>query len=154
MNINPYPNPQAEPSQSVQSQRPLQQPTFKKALAFFSVASGAMMIYAGITSGLFFFGLFLAVSIGLPGVWWFIHQRREKKGAPPARRHWALITYASIMCFMLSTASLPDTQPNNHTTNSPSSSSSTPATSKKTTTSEESASTTPTAAASTTMAKE
>lgn len=99
---NPYLNPDAGSSRAPHPQQRQEPPTWKKVLAFISIAAGSMMIFAGLVSGYFFFGLFLAAAFGLPGVWWFVHERREKKGAEPLKRHWGFVAVASIVCFFLS----------------------------------------------------
>lgn len=137
MTANPYSS-YPEPNQ------PHQPPLWKKALAFLSIAFGAMMLLGGAASGTFLFGLFVAVAIGLPGAWWLIHERREKKGAQPLKRHWITITIISIMVFFLSVAFLPDTEPADEpsdpalsSSSSISTSSTEETTSEETTTSEE-----------------
>lgn len=131
MNANPY-------SSYPESHQPQQSPLWKKVLAFLSLAFGAMMLFAGAASGMFLFGLFIAVASGLPGAWWLIHERREKKGAQPLKRHWITITIVSIMMFYLSVVFLPETEPTDEESDpASSSSSSTPTSSTEETTSQE-----------------
>lgn len=131
MTANPY-------SSYPESHQPQQSPLWKKALALLSVAFGAMMLFGGIASGTFLFGLFFALACGLPGVWWLIHERREKKGAQPLKRHWGIIAIVSIMMLFVSVAFLPDTENTDEESDpASSSSSSTPTSSTEETTSEE-----------------
>lgn len=131
MTANPY-------SSYPESHQPQQSPLWKKVLAFLSLAFGAMMLFAGAASGMFLFGLFIAVASGLPGAWWLIHESREKKGAQPLKRHWITITIVSIMMLYLSVAFLPDTENTDEESDpASSSSSSAPSSSTEETTSEE-----------------
>lgn len=131
MNANPY-------SSYPQSHQPQQSPLWKKALAFLSVAFGAMMLFGGVSSGTFLFGLFFALAFGLPGAWWLIHDRREKKGAHPLKRHWGIIAIVSIMMFFIGVVFLPETESSDEESDpASSSSSSAPSSSVEETTSEE-----------------
>lgn len=130
MNANPY--------SSYPESRQSQQPLWKKALALLSVAFGAMMLFGGVSSGMLLFGLFFALASGLPGVWWLIHERREKKGAQPLKRHWGIIAIVSIMMLFVSVVFLPETESTDEESDpASSSSSSAPSSSTEETTSEE-----------------
>lgn len=59
----------------------------KKILAWASAGLGLLSIL-GALSSLSASGLFFGLAFGLPGTWWLLHQRREKKGAAPLPRQW------------------------------------------------------------------
>ncbi len=131
MNANPYSN------YSVPNSSP-QQPLWKKALAFISLGFGALMILMGPASQSVLFGIFAGLAIALPGAWWLIHDRREKKGAHPLKRHWGIIAIVSIMMFFIGVVFLPETESSGEESDpASSSSSSAPSSSVEETTSEE-----------------
>ncbi|WJY73266.1 hypothetical protein CAURIC_08265 [Corynebacterium auriscanis] len=126
MNANPYLNPSAVTPPPPNPNPPRQQPFWKKALAFIAVGFGAILILSGITSGDFLFCLLAGLAIALPGIWWLVHENREKNGAAPMKRHWAIIAIASIVMLFASGAFLPERQGNTETAPATSSTSSTP----------------------------
>lgn len=136
MNANPYLNPSAVAPTPPEPNTPRQQPFWKKALAFLAVGFGAILILSGITSGDFLFCLLAGLAIALPGIWWLVHENREKNGAAPMKRHWATITIASIVMLFASGAFLPEQRENTETAPATSSTSSTPPSPEAPTTSE------------------
>ncbi|ADL21551.1 Hypothetical protein CpCap5W_0981 [Corynebacterium pseudotuberculosis] len=49
----------------------------------------------------------VAISIGLPGVWYLIHSRRKSHGAPPLKHHWGKIATTSIVLFFVGGSIIP-----------------------------------------------
>lgn len=140
---NPYLNPHAATPPPPQPQQPSKPPMWKKVLALVSLGFGALLILMGPASESMLFGLLAGIAVAFPGAWWLLHMRREKKGAPPMKRHWGIISIASIVMFFVGAAFLPEPEPTNDQSSPvPSSSSSAPTTSEETSTSEEPATTT------------
>ena len=139
---NPYLDPHAA-TPPPQPQQPSNPPMWKKVLALVSLGFGALLILMGPASESMLFGLLAGIAVAFPGAWWLLHIRREKKGAPPMKRHWGIISIASIVMFFVGATFLPEPEPTNDQSSLvPSSSSSAPTTSEETSTSEEPATTT------------
>ncbi|ATB62665.1 Hypothetical protein BFF96_1791 [Corynebacterium pseudotuberculosis] len=75
----------------------------------------------------------VAISIGLPGVWYLIHSRRKSHGAPPLKHHWGKIATTSIVLFFVGGSIIPTQAKQEPALPSPSTSTTAPTT--KTTTS-------------------
>ncbi|NOL62408.1 excalibur calcium-binding domain-containing protein [Corynebacterium ulcerans] len=89
----------------------------KVVASLIAITLGMFIILLGIfgaiaESNFRFFVAFLLISLMplLPGVWTLLHQRREKKGAEPLKRHWGKVTLASFIAFILGSALMPTTE--------------------------------------------
>lgn len=67
---------------------------------------GALILVVGVFT-LSFPTVLIGFAIGLPGVWWFLHERRAKAGVPMAR-HWGAVSVVSIAALLGGGALLPD----------------------------------------------
>lgn len=84
----------------------------KKILAWASAGIGLLTILAALFSlttsiASAASGLFFGLAFGLPGTWWLLHQRREKKGAAPLPRQWRWVWGASIVMLFISSILAP-----------------------------------------------
>ncbi|CQD13322.1 hypothetical protein ACL1HT_12960 [Corynebacterium striatum] len=87
---------------------------WKGILAWVAVIFGVLMIIASLASGTLrdtLGGFFSGVALMLPGAWYILHNRREKNGAVPMKRHWGLITVASITLLILAGVTAPAKSP-------------------------------------------
>ncbi|KAB1501447.1 hypothetical protein F7230_09535 [Corynebacterium sp. 320] len=122
MDMNPYlgqsaatpppPGPHTPKPNTPKPHTPHQQPFWKKVLAFLAVGLGAILVLGGLLNGDILYSLCAGLAIALPGIWWLIHENREKNGAEPMKRHWGTITIASIVLFVVSGAFAPEQQGN------------------------------------------
>lgn len=110
METNPYLNPSATPpftSEFTQPTPPPRAPWWKTFLASVALGLGLLFGFAGILSGDLLTSLFWGVAISLPGVWWFLHQKREQRGSTPLNRHWGVIALISFLLFVFGSLASP-----------------------------------------------
>lgn len=85
----------------------------KAGLAIIAVVNAAFSILAMLTGN--YWMIFIAIATGLPGAWYLLHQRREKNGATPMKRHWGIVTAVSLAALALAVALTPSSEDSNPT---------------------------------------
>lgn len=84
---------------------------WKKILAWVAIVLGGLSILGNTIDASFLqalSGFLVGMAIILPGVWFILHTRREKKGIAPMKRHWKRITLASLALFFIASFVSPD----------------------------------------------
>jgi outer membrane biosynthesis protein TonB len=81
----------------------------KLTLAVISVAIGGLMLLVSVFT-LDFPMILIALAIGIPGGWWFLHERKAKAGTP-MKRHWGAVAAVAIVAFIGGGVLLPDAEP-------------------------------------------
>lgn len=78
-------------------------PLARKILAIFTIVTGAILAFGGLAAPAMFLA---AIAFLLPGIWWFLHERKVKADptAPRMKRHWGKIAAISALAFIGSVA--------------------------------------------------
>lgn len=120
MTYNPYTqgSPNNEWGLPPQEEKPKKSTLWKKILAWTGIVL-AVFSFISLLVGSGISALFFGIAVGLPAVWWVLHERREKN-QPPMKRHWAIINSVAIGSLILAGIFAPDQDTSTSPTDKPS----------------------------------
>lgn len=64
-----------------------------------AIAATAFGLISGAATAALPGGILIGLGIALPGIWWLLHDSREKRGAEPLTRHWFAVFFVSFLLF-------------------------------------------------------